>query len=130
MAGEKGRVLIDYTNHAGIRKIRQIDPVGIYLGSTDWHPKEQWLLDAYDVARDDARTFAIADIHHWWPDGPPPDTTIDASLAKQLQRSMERNARMGARLQKLQTTFADPTTETVQQIAAILKDEEPSWPEA
>lgn len=53
---------------------------------------------------------------------------VDAAFAKNLRESMERNARMSNRLKKLQSTFADPETETVRQIAAILKDEEPVWP--
>lgn len=52
---------------------------------------------------------------------------IDDSIAKQLQRSMERNARMVNRLTKLAKTFADPASETPAAIAAILKDEEPTW---
>ena len=36
------------------------------------------------------------------------------------------NARMKERLRQLQATFADPDTETVVAIAAILRDEEPT----
>lgn len=53
--------------------------------------------------------------------------SVDASLARQLQRSMERNARMVNRLQKLAKTFADASSETPAAIAAIIKDEEPTW---
>jgi predicted DNA-binding transcriptional regulator YafY len=64
-----GNVMIDYTNHAGVRAIREIVPLiqnAMRFGSTEWHIEEQWLLDAYDVKKDDMRTFAMAQIHRWW----------------------------------------------------------------
>jgi len=122
------RVMIDYTNHAGVRAVREIIPLlnGFRFGFTDWHHEPQWLLDAHDVAKDDMRTFAVKDIHDWAPSESASGRAM-ASVAKQLQASIERNARMVTRLKKLQATFADGESETVQQIAAILKDEEPTW---
>lgn len=144
MADDKsGRhVLIDYTNHAGIRSIRQIAPVpdGFRFGATEWHPEPQWLLDAYDVRKDDMRTFAVVDIHHWWPTLADQQASIDVSIAKQLQLSMELNARIKNRLSDLASRAAktDPsnftphdlllriTAELPAAIAAILKDEDPA----
>lgn len=54
---------IDYTNWKGIRGERKIVPVKIWFGSTKFHPEEQWLLDATDVAKNEVRTFALVDIH-------------------------------------------------------------------
>jgi hypothetical protein len=89
-----GNILIDYTNHAGVRAVREIVPVfekALRFGATEWHPDEQWLLDAHDVAKDDMRTFAMAGIHRWGVE-PGRQMEIDLSLARQLQRSMELNA--------------------------------------
>jgi hypothetical protein len=58
-------VVIDYTNWRGERALRRIEPVGIYWGSNEWHPKEQWLLDARDYGKREQRTFAMKDIHSW-----------------------------------------------------------------
>ncbi|HCT64365.1 MAG TPA: hypothetical protein DIC60_03690 [Lachnospiraceae bacterium] len=51
-----------YTNYKGETSIRNIVPQEIYFGKTDWHPKEQWLLQATDVDKGAVRTFAIEDI--------------------------------------------------------------------
>lgn len=125
-------LLVDYTNHRGERAIRQIMPIRLYFGSTQWHPQEQWMLEVYDHDKDAVRDYAIAGVHQW---GMPGElvSAIDATIAKQLQRSMERNARMSNRLKKLQSSFRD--TETTlglgayaeRAIESILKDEEPTW---
>ncbi len=129
-------VLIDYTNHAGVRSVRQIMPQaqGFYFGTTEWHPVPQWLLDAYDVKKDDMRTFAVKDIHRW---GIEPDRQmeIDLSIAAQLQRSMELNARMKTRLAKLKTQLRPtdgpltPRGEAIYilMLETIMRDEEPTW---
>lgn len=126
-----GNVMIDYTNHAGVRSIREIVPLiqnALRFGSTEWHHEEQWLLDAHDVAKDDMRTFAVKDIHAWAPKGTATGRSM-ASYAKQLQQSMERNARMVNRLNKLLLICIDDTDlgPTIDPIQAILKDEEPEW---
>lgn len=60
-------VEIDYTNWQGKRSVRQIIPKNTYFGSNEWHPEEQWLLDATDVEKKAPRTFAHKDIHEWRP---------------------------------------------------------------
>lgn len=62
---ENHEVTIDYTNYKGERRERRIVPERIYWGSTEHHPSRQWLLDAYDVEKDAARTFAMSNIHSW-----------------------------------------------------------------
>ena len=133
-------VMIDYTNHAGVRAVREIIPLlnGFRFGSTDWHHEPQWLLDAHDVAKDDMRTFAVKDIHDWAPKASAVGRAIP-SLAKQLQSSMEQNARMINRVKKLRERLAAawiPTNvpDTAAEMAAlcgilesVLKDEEPTW---
>lgn len=67
---EEEAVYIDYTNYRGERAWRRIIPGAIRFDATDWHPGQQWLLDATDVERQAERTFAMKDIHAWTPDVP------------------------------------------------------------
>jgi predicted DNA-binding transcriptional regulator YafY len=60
---EKSDVWIDYTNHRGERAWRRIAPIELRFGQTEYHPEWQWLLDAIDVSKGQARTFAMDDIH-------------------------------------------------------------------
>jgi hypothetical protein len=57
--------IIDYTNWRGERSKRRIVPVSIRFGKTDWHPEHQWLLLAWDMAKQEPREFAMKDIHSW-----------------------------------------------------------------
>lgn len=58
-------VVILYTNYRGETARRKIIPSSIWFGSTEYHPKAQWLLEAYDVEKGADRTFAIADVAEW-----------------------------------------------------------------
>lgn len=58
-------VAIDYTNWRGERRIRRIMPLSISWGSTQFHPKPQWLLRARDLEDDGIKMFAMCDIHEW-----------------------------------------------------------------
>jgi predicted DNA-binding transcriptional regulator YafY len=58
-------VVITYTNHRGETTARRIRPLGMYFGTTEWHPEEQWLLEAWDLDKRDTRTFAMDHIHQW-----------------------------------------------------------------
>lgn len=49
---------------------------------------------------------------------------VDASLAKQLQDSMERNTRMVTRLKK----FMSQRGRAFVELEAIVNDQEPAWP--
>lgn len=129
-------IMIDYTNHAGVRAVREIIPLlnGIRFGSTDWHHEPQWLLDAHDVGKDDMRTFAMKDIHSWAPKESASGRAMEA-IARQLHRSMERNARMVNRLKKLADKLTEDAGSCAEEharecrsaIESILKDEEPTW---
>jgi len=39
-----------------------IRPVKIYFGRTDWHPEEQWLMEAIDLEIQQTRVFAMRDM--------------------------------------------------------------------
>lgn len=58
-------VLIDYTNHRGVRSVRGIRPLRVSFENNEWHPETQWLLEAVDLGRDEIRTFAMKNIHSW-----------------------------------------------------------------
>lgn len=58
-------VSIVYTNYKGETALRKIIPENIWFGKTEWHPEDQWLLDAYDVEKKAKRSFALKDIRVW-----------------------------------------------------------------
>ena len=58
-------VTIVYTNYKGVTATREILPLEILFGHTDWHPEDQWLLGAFDIGKQAERTFAVKDIESW-----------------------------------------------------------------
>ena len=58
-------VSIVYTNYRNETSVRKIIPERIWFGKTEWHPEDQWLLDAYDVDKNAKRSFALKDIRVW-----------------------------------------------------------------
>ena len=52
-------IRVAYTNHRGETAIRKISPMHTYFGSTEHHPKRQWLLDCYDFDKKAYRTYAL-----------------------------------------------------------------------
>lgn len=52
-----------YRNHRGEISQRNVTkPEKIWFGSTEWHPKPQWLMTAWDIDKDALRDFAFKDI--------------------------------------------------------------------
>ena len=62
----KDAVNIVYTNYRGETSIRKIIPKKIWFGKTDWHPEDQWLMDAIDLEKNAERSFALKDIKSWF----------------------------------------------------------------
>jgi predicted DNA-binding transcriptional regulator YafY len=58
-------VTIIYTNWKGVKAKRIIRPIKIWFGHTEYHPEEQWLLQALDVEKNEERHFAMKDIEAW-----------------------------------------------------------------
>lgn len=58
-------VKIVYTNWRKETAEREIVPIEIWFGKTEWHPEEQWFLKARDVGRGAERDFALQDIQQW-----------------------------------------------------------------
>lgn len=51
-----------YTNWKGVTRERTIVAKELYLGQTEYHPDEQWILRAVDLEKDEVRDFALADL--------------------------------------------------------------------
>ena len=51
-----------YTNYRGETAVRRIRPIRIEVSSSEWHPKEQLVLVALDLDKNEERNFAVADI--------------------------------------------------------------------
>lgn len=58
-------VSIVYTNYRGETARREIIPQRVWFGATQWHPEEQWLLDAFDIEKKSPRSFALRDIRSY-----------------------------------------------------------------
>lgn len=54
-----------YTNYRGVTEVRRVVPINIWHGTTEWHPRKQWFLHAWDLDRQAARDFTWADIQGW-----------------------------------------------------------------
>jgi hypothetical protein len=68
-ANTKTIIVIRYTNYRGETELRKIIPRMIHFVSTEWHPEEQWVLEAFDLERQADRSFALKDIVDWNPEG-------------------------------------------------------------
>lgn len=59
-------VVIDYTNHRGVREPRKVLPISISFTKSQWHPGgPRWILTAYAMDRREQREFALSNIHSW-----------------------------------------------------------------
>jgi len=61
-------VRIHYTNYRGVTDVRHIkvcENTPLVYGSNKYHPKPQWLLNAFDLDKLEHRTFAMEGIHIW-----------------------------------------------------------------
>lgn len=55
-------IRIVYKNYRGETAQREVVPKRVWFGATEWHPEEQWLLDAIDIKKGAERSFALRDI--------------------------------------------------------------------
>lgn len=61
-------IKFDYINWRGVQGHRQVKVKRIFFGLNEYHPGEQWLMEAFDEDKQDVRTFAMKDITnviHW-----------------------------------------------------------------
>lgn len=53
------------TNWRGETAVRRVLPLRLRFASTEWHPGEQWLMDAIDIEKNAERSFAVTGIREW-----------------------------------------------------------------
>lgn len=58
-------IKVKYKNWKGEIGMRNIIPMNIFHGSTEFHKEEQWLLKVWDLDKKDYRTYALKDIQEW-----------------------------------------------------------------
>jgi predicted DNA-binding transcriptional regulator YafY len=51
-----------YRNWRDEIRERTVTPLRVWYGRTDWHPAEQWFMEAIDSENGNKRDFALADI--------------------------------------------------------------------
>lgn len=69
-ADESAPLLVDYTNHAGERRLRTVRPLGkLWFGETPWHAGRQWFLSVLDTERGVYRDLALTGIHGFKQEG-------------------------------------------------------------
>lgn len=74
---DKPPVKIKYTNRKGVTEWREIIPTGIFYGTLKpYYNTPRWLLQAWDPAKREGRTFECAKIEGW--DFPPPEVPVIA----------------------------------------------------
>ena len=59
-------IKVRYTNYRGETAVRTIVPMEVYVGKTEYHPHEQWLLKVWDVEKGAERIYALKDISQWF----------------------------------------------------------------
>jgi predicted DNA-binding transcriptional regulator YafY len=57
-----------YRNWRGEIRERTVTPRRVWFGRTDWHPAEQWFIEAADSENGELRDFAVADILSFEPE--------------------------------------------------------------
>ncbi|QGZ16235.1 hypothetical protein Hena1_00590 [Erwinia phage Hena1] len=62
MANELPVLKFYYKNYRGEYGHRTVQDPKWRFGSTEYHKQPQWLIEAFDVEKQDFRTFAAADI--------------------------------------------------------------------
>ena len=53
---------VQYRNWKGVIAERTIMPYRMFFGATEYHPEEQWLLEAHCLDKNELRTFALKDM--------------------------------------------------------------------
>jgi predicted DNA-binding transcriptional regulator YafY len=59
-------VRFHYRNHKGREAIRTVRPIRIWYGSTGFHQDAQWLLECFDIDKQETRDYAMSGILSSW----------------------------------------------------------------
>jgi len=55
-------LVFKYKNWEGKNAVRKVEPIKIWFGKTQWHPRNQWFLKAKDLDKNEERDFALRDV--------------------------------------------------------------------
>lgn len=53
---------VTYYNYKNVTSERVIIPINVWYGTTEYHPKPNWLLTCFDVEKKAYRDFSMLDI--------------------------------------------------------------------
>jgi predicted DNA-binding transcriptional regulator YafY len=56
------RLEFDYVNYKGEASHRQVHFERVRFGASPWHQEPQWLLQAFDLDKNESREFALKDM--------------------------------------------------------------------
>lgn len=56
-----------YKNWRGEVRERKAVPEQLWFGASPWHPEPQWLLQAWDLEKEERRYFALRNVSGWRP---------------------------------------------------------------
>ncbi len=66
MAGDATIVTFLYRNHRGDEAVRRVRPIRLYFGSTCYHPQPGWLLEGWDLDRQQTRDYSMGGMLGPW----------------------------------------------------------------
>lgn len=52
----------DYVNWRGVEGHREVRAIRIFFGSTEYHKEPQWLMEAWDLVKQEKRIFSMKDM--------------------------------------------------------------------
>lgn len=58
-------VKVRYKNWKGEVAIRNIIPLEVFYGSTEYHREEQWFMRVWDLDKENFRNYALKDVQEW-----------------------------------------------------------------
>jgi len=109
-----GNVWIDYTNHRGERRWREIVLRAIWYGSTSFYPETGWLVDALDVEKNADRTFSLYSIHGFSRTKPDPNAVRRELATKRIAFKVHRVERFRSTERgRVEIEFWDPDAAAV-----------------
>lgn len=92
---EKSAISLIYTNWKGETSLRTVIPTQVPVwGSTEHHPEPQWLLGVWDVDKQEARTYALADCQFLGHDPHPDDVAVQL-FAHRMRAKMKASREKG-----------------------------------
>lgn len=62
MNDNENSIPVLYKNWKGETSIRNIVPIAVRWGTSEWHREPQYLLSAFDVEKGDSREFALSEM--------------------------------------------------------------------